>query len=87
MASAVDVKKQSEDLEPAAGTLGLYGGRLGHVYGYGSAGLAGPLYSSGLGFAGLEVLLALVTPVLLDSEEPHLHTVAVPFIMVAASEV
>ena len=53
MASAVDVKKQSEDLEPAAGTLGLYGGRLGHVYGYGSAGLAGPLYSSGLGFAGL----------------------------------
>ena len=53
MATAVDVKKQSEDLEPAAGTLSLYGGGLGHVYGYGSAGLAGPLYASGLGFAGL----------------------------------
>jgi hypothetical protein len=53
VSSAVDVKQRHEDLEPAAGTLGIYGGRglLGGVYGYSGA-AAGLGYAQGLGFAG-----------------------------------
>ena len=51
---AVDDQKRSEDLEPAAGTLGIYGS--GIYGGLGGAGLAFPGFTGlpvyGLGFPG-----------------------------------